>query len=62
MTEAPRVAYRAKDFATPQTAARLAALRFVLEDCHAKKEVTRPRSPDDPIKGSRNDRATEKYT
>ena len=58
MTEVPRVVYRARDFATPQTSARLAALRFVL-DCHAKKEAPPESRPDD-AEGPKNDRtATE---
>ena len=49
MTEVPRVVYRARDFATPQTSARLAALRFAL-DCHAKQEAAPESRPDDARK------------
>ena len=56
MSEAPRVVYRARDFATPQASARLAALRFAL-DCRAKKEAAPESRPDDAMEGSKNDHA-----
>jgi hypothetical protein len=52
----PAVGVRCVADATPQTSARLVALRFVL-DCHERKEAIRPDSPDDAMKGSSDDRA-----
>ena len=46
MTEVPRTVHTTPLEATPQTSARLSALRFAL-DSHARKEATRPGSPDD---------------
>jgi hypothetical protein len=53
----PAVGVRYVPDATPQTSARLAALRFVL-DCHATKEAAPVSRPDD-AKGSKHDRARD---
>ena len=54
----PHIAYAPRPDATPEAEiATLAAVyRFVL-DCHAKKEATRPGSPDDPERRSDEIRA-----
>jgi hypothetical protein len=56
----PSVAVRYVPDATPQTSARLAALRFVL-DCHERKEATGPGSPDD-AKEIKNDSRHEHHS
>ena len=45
----PIIAYSPRPDATPSAAARLAALRFVLE-CHERKKGTRPGAPGDGTK------------
>jgi hypothetical protein len=60
MRSAP-IAHSQNRDSTPPVPARLVALRFALDCHHAKKEATRPGSLDD-AKGSKNDRARQKYT
>jgi hypothetical protein len=55
----PRIVYRPD--ATPTAAARLAALRYAIEN-HERKEATRPGGPDDVRKDQDAHTATEKYT
>jgi hypothetical protein len=55
MTEVSRVVYRARNSATPK--AEIAALSAVYKFVLAKREATRPGSPDDAMKGSSDDRA-----
>jgi hypothetical protein len=56
--DSARIAYSQRPDATPEAEAGALAnvYKFVL-DSHARKEATRPGSPDDATKGSKCDRA-----
>ena len=56
----PSISYTPRADASPavELSALSAVFRYVL-DCHTKKEATRPGSPDDAMKVSRNDRAKD---